>query len=100
NDEDHVAAVRELYRRKLAILQPGLDAVALANAGGPASFFRWLALPEDWEQSAWVIAARRDPLTAELIAILTDGASGTDADGNPNATRAGDAGPGATDAAS
>lgn len=72
NDEDHVDAVRNLYREKLAVLQPGLDAVGLENAGGPASFFRWLALPDGWADAAWVVAARRDPLTAELITILTD----------------------------
>lgn len=73
NDEDHVAAVREHYREKLVVLQPGLDAVGLRNAGGPASFFRWLAVPGNWQDADWVSIARRDPLTAELIAILTDG---------------------------
>ncbi len=73
NDERHVDEVRTRYREKLAILQPGLDALGLVNAGGPASFFRWLALPERWTSAPWVVAARRDPLTAELIALLTDG---------------------------
>ncbi|MBF6619632.1 MAG: aminotransferase class I/II-fold pyridoxal phosphate-dependent enzyme [Patulibacter sp.] len=73
NDEDHVEAVRDHYREKLAVLQPGLDAVGLRNAGGPASFFRWLAVPDGWSEADWAATARRDPLTAELIAILTDG---------------------------
>lgn len=73
NDEHHVDAVRTLYREKLAVLRPGLDAVGLENAGGPASFFRWLAVPAGWAETAWVSAARRDPLTAELVAVLTDG---------------------------
>lgn len=87
NDEAHVDAVRTLYREKLAVLQPGLDAVALANAGGPASFFRWLAVPDGWADADWVVAARRDPLTAELIAILTDGDDA--ATGQASATFAG-----------
>lgn len=73
NDEQHVDAVRTLYREKLAVLQPGLDAVGLRNAGGPASFFRWLSVPTGWAETGWIGAARRDPLTAELITILTDG---------------------------
>ncbi len=73
NDEDHVDAVRALYREKLAVLQPGLDAVGLVNAGGPASFFRWLSVPADWQDADWVATARRDRLTSELITILTDG---------------------------
>ncbi|MTD43193.1 aminotransferase class I/II-fold pyridoxal phosphate-dependent enzyme [Conexibacter sp. W3-3-2] len=45
-DEEHVVAVRALYRAKLAVLAPGLEAVGLRDAGGPATFFRWLALPQ------------------------------------------------------
>lgn len=87
NDEAHVDAVRELYREKLAVLQPGLDAVGLRNAGGSASFFRWLAVPDGWADATWIVAARRDPLTAELIAILTDGDDGST--GQASATFAG-----------
>lgn len=87
NDEHHVDAVRRLYREKLAVLQPGLDAVGLANAGGPASFFRWLAVPDGWADADWVATAREDPLTGELIAILTDGDDG--ATGQVSATFAG-----------
>lgn len=82
-DERHVDEVRERYRAKLAVLRPGLDAIGLRDAGGPGSFFRWLALPDGWADAPWVAAARRDPRTAELIAILTDGA---DAAGSPSAT--------------
>jgi aspartate/methionine/tyrosine aminotransferase len=89
NDEDHVEAVREHYREKLAVLQPGLDAVGLENAGGPASFFRWLAVPAGWQDADWVTTARRDPLTAELIAILTDGDRDGAASGGASATFAG-----------
>ncbi len=62
-----------LATEKLAVLQPGLDAVGLDNAGGPASFFRWLAVPKGWEAAEWTRRARRDPLTARLIDVLTDG---------------------------
>ncbi|WP_051472020.1 pyridoxal phosphate-dependent aminotransferase [Patulibacter minatonensis] len=71
-DEAHVDAVRERYREKLAVLQPGLDALGLQNAGGPASFFRWLALPEDWASAPWAREALAAPPTAHLLEILTD----------------------------
>lgn len=44
-DEEHVVAVRQLYRRKRAALLPALEAIGLRDAGGPATFFLWLALP-------------------------------------------------------
>lgn len=72
-DEAHVDEVRDRYRAKLSDLQPGLDALGLVDAGGPASFFRWLALPADWATSSWATEALADPDTAELISILTDG---------------------------
>lgn len=73
-DETHVDEVRDRYRVKLAVLQPGLDALGLVDAGGPASFFRWLALPAAWSADPWAAAALADPATAELIDVLTDGA--------------------------
>ncbi|MGX6448318.1 pyridoxal phosphate-dependent aminotransferase, partial [Patulibacter sp. S7RM1-6] len=79
-DEAHVDAVREVYREKLAVLQPGLDALGLENAGGEASFFRWLRLPADWSSAPWARAALADPATAELVAILAD--RGADAGGD------------------
>ncbi|MDO9407049.1 pyridoxal phosphate-dependent aminotransferase [Patulibacter sp.] len=72
-DEGHVVEVRDRYRHKLALLQPGLDALGLVDAGGPASFFRWLAVPGDWASAPWASRALADPRTAELVSILTDG---------------------------
>lgn len=72
-DEAHVDEVRDRYRAKLAVLQPGLDALGLTDAGGPASFFRWLALPDAWSAAPWAAEALADPTTAELVPVLTDG---------------------------
>jgi succinyldiaminopimelate transaminase len=41
-DEEHVAAVRELYRAKRDVLLPALEARGLRHAGGDATFFLWL----------------------------------------------------------
>jgi succinyldiaminopimelate transaminase len=41
-DEDHVTAVRGLYRAKRDVLAPALAARGLRHAGGDASFFLWL----------------------------------------------------------
>jgi succinyldiaminopimelate transaminase len=41
-DEEHVTAVRELYRAKRDVLAPALDALGLRHAGGDATFFLWL----------------------------------------------------------
>jgi succinyldiaminopimelate transaminase len=46
-DEDHVAEARERYRAKRDALLPALEAIGLRPVGGDASFFLWLALPED-----------------------------------------------------
>ena len=43
-DEDHVAALREVYRRKRAALLPVLERKGLRLAGGDATFFLWLAV--------------------------------------------------------
>jgi acetylornithine aminotransferase len=43
-DEEHVASVRELYRRKRETLLPVLEAKGLRSAGGNATFFLWLAV--------------------------------------------------------
>lgn len=72
-DEEHVVEARERYRAKLAVLQPGLDALGLTNAGGPGSFFRWLALPQ---ASGW-LDPERAPATA--VAELAWQLSGRDA---------------------
>jgi acetylornithine aminotransferase len=50
-DEDHVVAVREVYRAKRDVLLPALLAAGLRPAGGDATFFLWLALPEGWTSS-------------------------------------------------
>ncbi len=50
-DEDHVVAVRAIYRAKREILLPALLDVGLRPAGGDATFFLWLALPEGWTSS-------------------------------------------------
>jgi len=44
SDEDHVAAVRDLYRRKRDTLLPVLERKGLRSAGGRATFFLWLAV--------------------------------------------------------
>jgi succinyldiaminopimelate transaminase len=44
SDEEHVAAVREVYRRKRETLLPILERKGLRSAGGTASFFLWLAV--------------------------------------------------------
>jgi acetylornithine aminotransferase len=44
SDEDHVAAVRDLYRRKRETLLPVLERKGLRSTGGRATFFLWLAV--------------------------------------------------------
>lgn len=51
SDEAHVVAVREVYRAKRKALLPALVACGLRPAGGDATFFLWLALPEGWTSS-------------------------------------------------
>lgn len=50
-DEEHVDAVRAVYRAKRDALLPALLAAGLRPAGGHASFFLWLALPDGWSSS-------------------------------------------------
>lgn len=50
-DEDHVVAVREVYKAKRDVLLPALLDVGLKPAGGDATFFLWLALPDGWTSS-------------------------------------------------
>ena len=45
-DEEHVVAVRERYREKRRVLLPALQALGLREAGGDATFFLWLSLPD------------------------------------------------------
>src|SRR6185295_2695593 len=44
-DEEHVDAVREVYRAKRDVVLPAFEAIGMRHAGGDASFFLWLALP-------------------------------------------------------
>jgi succinyldiaminopimelate transaminase len=41
-DEEHVDAVRQLYRAKRDVLVPALEARGMRHAGGDATFFLWL----------------------------------------------------------
>jgi succinyldiaminopimelate transaminase len=56
-DEEHVDAVREVYRAKRDVVLPAFEAAGLRHAGGDASFFLWLALPEG-ETSSEAYASR------------------------------------------
>jgi succinyldiaminopimelate transaminase len=56
-DEEHVDAVREVYRAKRDVVLPAFEGLGLRHAGGDASFFLWLALP-DGETSSEDFAAR------------------------------------------
>jgi aspartate/methionine/tyrosine aminotransferase len=42
SDEQHVTAVRGLYRAKRDVLVPALEARGMRHAGGDATFFLWL----------------------------------------------------------
>jgi len=44
-DEEHVDAVREVYRAKREVVLPAFEALGMRHAGGDASFFLWLTLP-------------------------------------------------------
>ena len=48
SDEAHVDAVREVYRAKRDVLLPALLEAGLREAGGPGTFFLWLAIPPEW----------------------------------------------------
>jgi succinyldiaminopimelate transaminase len=56
-DEEHVDAVREVYRAKRDVVLPAFEAIGMRHAGGDASFFLWLALPAG-ETSSEGFAAR------------------------------------------
>jgi len=56
-DEDHVDAVREVYRAKRDVVLPAFEAIGMRHAGGDASFFLWLELPAG-ETSSEAFAAR------------------------------------------
>jgi len=52
SDEEHVTAVRDVYRRKREILLPALDSAGLRVAGGDATFFLWLEVDGPSEEYA------------------------------------------------
>jgi succinyldiaminopimelate transaminase len=47
NDEEHVEATRERYRRKRDVLLPVLERKGVRVAGGGATMFLWLEAPSD-----------------------------------------------------
>jgi len=51
-DEEHVTAVRDVYRAKRDAIVPALEARGLRHAGGDATFFLWLegAAPGEHER--------------------------------------------------
>jgi succinyldiaminopimelate transaminase len=63
SDEEHVEAVRAVYRAKRDVLLPALLGAGLRPAGGHASFFLWLAVPEGWSGSeAFALALLQEGL--------------------------------------
>ncbi len=44
SDDEHVSAVRDLYRRKRETVLPALEAAGLRLAGSEATFYLWLAV--------------------------------------------------------
>jgi acetylornithine aminotransferase len=44
-DEEHVAAMRDVYRAKRDVLLPAFEAVGMRHVGGDASMFLWLEDP-------------------------------------------------------
>ncbi|MBI5105095.1 MAG: aminotransferase class I/II-fold pyridoxal phosphate-dependent enzyme [Solirubrobacterales bacterium] len=51
-DEAHVEEVRERYRAKRDVLLPALEAAGFTLAGGPATFFLWMAAPAGEDDEA------------------------------------------------
>jgi acetylornithine aminotransferase len=46
DDEEHVARTREVYRRKRELLVPVLERKGYRVAGGPATMYLWVGLPD------------------------------------------------------
>ncbi len=55
DDEAHVEAVRERYRAKRDVLLPALEAAGFRNAGGPGTFFLWMATPDGEDDEACAV---------------------------------------------
>jgi acetylornithine aminotransferase len=45
-DERHVEEMRSIYRAKRDVVLPALEAAGYRHAGGDATFFLWLAVPD------------------------------------------------------
>ena len=58
SEETHVEEVRARYRAKRDVLLPALEALGLRPAGGDATFFLWLALPD---------GVQSEPFALELL---------------------------------
>jgi aspartate/methionine/tyrosine aminotransferase len=46
SDEEHVAAARATYLRKRDVFREAIEDTALREAGGDATMFMWLAMPD------------------------------------------------------
>lgn len=55
-DDDHVVVQRERYDRRRAALLPAFEAIGLRHAGGPSTFYLWLAAADGAD--GWEIAKR------------------------------------------
>ncbi|MES1192846.1 MAG: aminotransferase class I/II-fold pyridoxal phosphate-dependent enzyme, partial [Solirubrobacterales bacterium] len=55
DDDRHVEEVRARYRTKRDLLWPALQAAGFRDAGGPATFFLWLATPNDENDEACAV---------------------------------------------
>jgi len=54
-DEEHVLETRERYGRKRDIVLPALQRIGLEPAGGDASFFLWLRVPDNGDAEAFAL---------------------------------------------
>ncbi len=52
-DEAHVEEVRATYRAKRDVVLPALEAAGLRLAGGDATFFLWMQVPEGADDERW-----------------------------------------------
>jgi aspartate/methionine/tyrosine aminotransferase len=54
-DEEHVLETRERYGQKRDIVLPALQRIGLEPAGGDASFFLWLRVPDNGDAEAFAL---------------------------------------------
>ena len=81
-DEQHDDDVREVYRAKRDVVLPAFEALGMRHAGGDASFFLWLALPEGelivnssrggGSKDTWVLAGGRVHVQQQTQAPLPE----------------------------